>query len=151
MCVRVRVRVRVRVLVRVRVRVRVCVCVCVRMCVCVCVCVFLECDGQETCSGTNHQFHYTSGEGELSYTQHTNSFVSLSSSQERYLASLMPLKRDVSPWRVSQWLYSFSWRGYVSDQLTFPPVCIYFLWDPHGPGGARVLYANVVSLLPSTA
>ena len=97
----------------------------------VCVCMCLECDGQETCSGTNHQFHYTSGEGELSYTQHTNSSVSLSFSQERYLASLMPLKRDVSPWRVSQWLYCTrdSGEGSISCcmhiQCTIPPPTLY--------------------------
>ena len=56
-----------------------CVCVCMFTCMCVCVCVIYAC--AYACDWECCRFL-------------------LRLVQERYLASLMPLKRDVSPWRV---------------------------------------------------
>ena len=56
-----------------------------------------ECIDQKASLGVNHKFHHTTCEV---FMHKTAIILLLAILQERYLSTLMPLKRDVSPWKV---------------------------------------------------
>ncbi len=66
-------------------------------------CTVPECHDQTPRPGAHYKFHHPTGKEALGCERGLmiNMYTYVCITQERYFASLMPLKKDVSPWRVS--------------------------------------------------